>query len=175
MHDLEAEETALLEKETLRAKEAQEAEATKFQTRASRNSPSEGASISKGGTPQTGAEEGEHRASRPGWTFRKTENLRVWAAALKLRYAIQTTATRAAVRPVAAAPTYGNLGLGKLNLHGRRVASESHISSDISKSSSRTIDFDPVRVARHDAGWQEMLTKLIHAWIDAVAAEQSPM
>ncbi len=173
MHDLEAEEAALLHKEAVRARQAAESEATTFQTRVKRSDPSEATSTSEASEDRV---EGETRSTRPGWTFRKTENLRVWATALKLRYQIQTTATRATpAKPITTGPTYGSLGMGKLALHGRRVASESFTSPSYSehRSSSKTIDFDPVKVARKDAGWQDPLIKLLHVWIDAVAQEQS--
>lgn len=173
MHDLEAEEAALLQKEALRLKQAQEDEAVKFQTRSDRRSASEETSgVSKTETHSKSLES-ENAPSRPGWTFRRSENLRVWAAALKLRYHIQTTATRAVtLKPLKSGPTYGSLGMGKLALHGRRVASESQASaSESAHGSSSMIDFDPAKVARKEEGWQEMLTTLLTAWIDAVAEE----
>ncbi|SPO22636.1 uncharacterized protein UTRI_01314 [Ustilago trichophora] len=175
MHDLEAEEAALLHKEALRVKRAQEAEALNFQTRTDRRSASEGDSGAADTEHQPRSIEPESQASRPGWTFRRTENLRVWAAALKLRYHIQTTATRAIpAKPATTGPTYGSLGMGKLALHGRRAASESSTpSSMVQHGTSRTIDFDPAKVARKEDGWQDMMTKLLVAWIDAVAEEQS--
>lgn len=179
MHDLEAEEAALLQKEMLRAKQAQEDEAIKFQTRAHRKSISEDASsVNDNGTAIKGFES-ETLTNRPGWTFRKSENLRTWAAALKLRHHIQTTATRAVpAKPSTTGPTYGSLGMGKLALHAPRAASESHATSLSSRrgslsGSSSKIDFDPAKVARKEAGWQEMLTTLLVAWIEAMASEQT--
>ena len=181
MHDLEAEEAALLQKEALRVKQEQESAAPKFQTRANSRTDSEGDSgTAEVGTSSKSGESG-NLSWRPGWTFRRTENLRVWAAALKLRYHIQTTATKAlASKPTSTGPTYGGLGLGKLALHGRRVASESHASTLNSQGqtrsaygTSKTIDFDPATVARKEDGWQAMLTTLLIAWIDAVAEEQA--
>jgi hypothetical protein len=63
--------------------------------------------------------------------------------------------------------------MGKLALHGRRVASESTAYADHQtlQLSARTIDFDPAKVARRDIGWQPMLTTLLEAWIAAVADE----
>ncbi|SPO21821.1 uncharacterized protein UTRI_01314_B [Ustilago trichophora] len=175
MHDLEAEEAALLHKEALRVKQAQEAEALNFQTRTNRRSASEGESGATDTEPQSRSIDQESSTSRPGWTFRRTENLRVWAAALKLRYHIQTTATRATpAKPATTGPTYGSLGMGKLALHGRRAASESYAAtSSVQHGTSKTLDFDPAKVARKEDGWQEMMTKLLLAWIDAVAEEQS--
>lgn len=175
MHDLEAEEAALLHKEALRAKQALEADALHFQTRADRKSLSE-QDAKVGGTQSQAPWFESNLARRPGWTFRKTENLRVWAAALKLRYQIQTTATRAvAAKPALTAPTYGSLGMGKLALHGRRVASDSYATpgTSVQVAPSKTIDFDPAKVARNQQGWQEMLTTVLIAWIDAVAKEQT--
>ena len=174
MHDLEAEEAALLHKEALRLKQAQEAEALNFQTRANCRSTSEGDASVNETEPPCKSVEMEASSSRPGWTFRRTENLRVWATALKLRYHIQTTATKATpAKPAATGPTYGSLGLGKLALHGRRAASESHASpSVVQHGTSRTIDFDPAKVARREEGWQDMLTQLLTAWVDAVADDR---
>lgn len=184
MHDLEAEEAALQQKELLRAKQAKEDEAVKFQTRANRKS------VSKGAPSQADADDSgiaiksadpELVSNRPGWTFRKSENLRTWAAALKLRHHIQTTATRAVPAKLpTAGPTYGSLGMGKLALHAPRAASESHAAASASTDATRRsstslsakIDFDPAKVARREVGWQAMLTELLLAWIDAVAQER---
>lgn len=174
MHDLEAEEAVLLHKETSRAKSAQEAAMLTFQTRFSRKADaSEGALNVDDVEARVRVE--ENTGNRPGWTFRRTENLRVWAAALKLRYQVQTTATRANAAKPGSILTYGSLGLGKLALHGRRAASESHALSSGGPSTglgSKTIDFDPAKVARRESGWHLMLTTLLMAWIDAVAHEQ---
>lgn len=177
MHDLEAEEAALLHKQSLRAKQAQEAEATNFQTGSKRKSGTseDVSSADENGNTVTALDFAENAVNRPGWTFRRTENLRVWATALKLRYQLHTTATRASAIKPATGPSYGSLGLGKLALHGRRVASESHAASSSSGSSSKTIDFDPARVARRESGWQQMLITLLLAWIDAVVQEQASM
>ncbi|SNX82440.1 uncharacterized protein MEPE_01146 [Melanopsichium pennsylvanicum] len=174
MHDLEAEEAALLHKEAMRLREAEDADALNFQTRANRKEVSEGGSTGSEAEPRVKQSEEDATFSRPGWTFRRTENLRVWATALKLRYHIQTTATKATpAKQTSTGPTYGSLGMGKLALHGRRAASESYtLSSSTNHRSSRTMDFDPVKVARKEPGWQDMLTKLLTAWIDAVVEEQ---
>ncbi len=168
MHDLEAEEAALLHKEAQRLRQTQQGEAPTFQTRSARPNDSK-----ESGNGEVGEGGKATQSSRPGWTFRRTENLRVWAAALRLRHSIQTTATRAVAKPAAPGPTYGSLGMGKLALHGRRVASESTAYADHQtlQLSARTIDFDPAKVARRDNGWQPMLTTLLEAWIAAVADE----
>lgn len=181
IHDLEAEEAALRQKEALRVRQEQESDAPKFQTRTSSRTDSEGDSVTAEVGGSSNPSESGIFNGRPGWTFRRTENLRVWAAALKLRYQIQTTATKAfASKPTSTDPTYGSLGLGKLALHGRRVASESHASTLSSESrtrsahgTSKTIDFDPAKVARKEDDWQEMLTTLLIAWIDAVTEGQA--
>lgn len=85
---------------------------------------------------------------RPGWTFRRAENLRAWAAALKLRYAIKSTS---AAIPVTVEPV-------AVTNRGQTRRPE-------------VIEFDPAHVARKDAGWQPMLVRLIGAWLDAVASE----
>ncbi len=170
MHDLEAEEAALLHKEAQRLRQAQQGEAPTFQTRSAR--ANDIIESENGGVGEIGK---ATQSSRPGWTFRRTENLRVWAAALRLRHGIQTTATRAVAKSAAPGPTYGSLGMGKLALHGRRVASESTAYADTQthQLSARTIDFDPAKVARRDNEWQPMLTTLLETWIAAVADESN--
>ncbi|GAC97250.1 hypothetical protein PHSY_004835 [Pseudozyma hubeiensis SY62] len=167
MHDLEAEEAALSHKESLRIRDAKQAESLNFQTRRQGGASEDGPNANDEQSSSISVE----NVNRPGWTFRRTENLRLWATALKLRYQIQTTATRASITKPneISGPTYRSLGLGKLSLHGRRVASESHV---VSSTSSKMIDFDPSRTARRDPGWQQALTILLLAWIDAVAQEQ---
>lgn len=88
------------------------------------------------------------QTERPGWTFRRAENLRAWAAALKLRYAIKSTS---AAIPVPFEPAA--------------------VSSRSQTRRPEVIEFDPAHVARKDAGWQPMLVRLIGAWLDAVASE----
>ncbi|PWZ01115.1 hypothetical protein BCV70DRAFT_216419 [Testicularia cyperi] len=181
IHNLREEEAMLLLKEQERVRQAEEDGATPFQTRQDAVTETEdidavsSASLALSSEPST----------RPGWTFRRTENLRVWAAALKLRYQIQSTSVRSvALAPTALGPTYGSLGMGKLALHGRRVASEasagSHRSTTLKpsvaadKSDTTPLDFDPRKVARKEDGWHDMLTGMILRWIDEVAREQYP-
>lgn len=82
---------------------------------------------------------GEHR----GWTFRRAENLRVWAAALRLRYSIQSSSAA---------------------IHGSKVHPKNNVD---------VIEFDPSIVARKQQGWQEMLLQLITIWVNAVASESA--
>ncbi|KAN0061501.1 hypothetical protein ACQY0O_006348 [Thecaphora frezii] len=202
IHDLKAAEAEALEKQQMLAKKA-EAEAEPFQVK-----DSKGRREASGATDE--ADDGKvcNRASvaspsnlmaRPGWTFRRAENLRVWAAALRLRYHIQTT-SMSSLEPLSK-PLLPGLGPpAKLGLHPRRVfsdaaaaASTTSITTTSSSSSTaspaeareekqakkssgvhaETIEFEAKKVARKEEGWEKMLCNLIVRWLEAVAQEET--
>lgn len=96
------------------------------------------------------------------WTFRRVQNLTTWAAALRLRYSLPITLPHAMVlapptlpdgKPAPLPPRMPSTGGG-----GRR--------KDLPP-----IDFDPLAVARHSAGWEAMLRALVEVWVEDAARE----
>ena len=156
IHNLKEEAAKALEKQRERAKRMEEDEQEPFQTKHGR-ARREGS--------QAESTNGELE-SRPGWTFRRAENLRVWAAALKLRYQITTTTTVS--KPASEK--------GKLRLHPRRVFSEASGSGSRTGKTSRAgddaVEFDARVVATKEDGWSDMLFVLLSRWVKAVAAEE---
>ncbi|PWN52120.1 hypothetical protein IE53DRAFT_367470 [Violaceomyces palustris] len=146
--------------------------------------------------PETGEASGKSPSRRPRWTFRRTENLRVWAAALKLRYHINTSVSNTLEsRPLMVAKG------GSSSSNSRRAVSESltHPSrramvgmtiDSASNSSIGLLDiyggggfdeannlknggFDARLIARKTEGWQDMVFNLVLKWLEAVVQEES--
>ncbi|KAF8335400.1 uncharacterized protein EI90DRAFT_3153008 [Cantharellus anzutake] len=85
------------------------------------------------------------------WTFRRTENLRFWAAAVGLRYMIPFTDS-----PLAEDGSAKRLKLPR---------------TFIDPILSPPIFFDPRVPARREEGWEDMLERALFRWLDAVLLE----
>ncbi|KAI0338691.1 hypothetical protein BDW22DRAFT_1415373 [Trametopsis cervina] len=113
-------------------------------------------------------DEGERdkEITKRGWTFRRTDNLRLWVAALKLRYEL----------PIVSPPSTSNLtGHGSMTpLEGSTPLSSP--TPTLAKKFPRTdeppITFDAALVARKDPGWEDMLETLVLRWLDVVVDER---
>ncbi|KAH7914926.1 hypothetical protein BJ138DRAFT_1142950 [Hygrophoropsis aurantiaca] len=96
--------------------------------------------------------------SKTGWTFRRIDNLRLWAAALKLRYLLPVIVPSAPSRPE------------------QLRASQSTPTSSPTKVRFPTNDppviFDPRLVARKDDGWESMLEAVVLQWVNVVVEER---
>ncbi|KAI0643279.1 hypothetical protein C8Q79DRAFT_978077 [Trametes meyenii] len=114
--------------------------------------------------------DGGTETGKRGWTFRRTDNLRLWAAALKLRYLLPIVLPNSK-RPVeggtatsgARTPVDGNTPLPSPSVSA--VNFPSSITDD-------TIIFDAPMVARLEDGWERMLERLVLKWMDAVVSEK---
>ncbi|KAG8698296.1 hypothetical protein FRC09_007306 [Ceratobasidium sp. 395] len=89
-------------------------------------------------------------------TFRRKENLGLWAAALKLRYVIDIVPAGSKTShptrhfhqaPAPAAPETGAEDVAASNL------------------------FSPILIAKHEHGWEDMLERAIWEWVNAVVTE----
>ncbi|EIW52733.1 uncharacterized protein TRAVEDRAFT_155506 [Trametes versicolor FP-101664 SS1] len=115
------------------------------------------------------AVEGSTEAKR-GWTFRRTDNLRLWAAALKLRYSLPIVLP-GNKRPKEGTPISGGSRTpadGNTPLPSPSVSAVSFpatITED-------TILFDAPLVARLEDGWEHALERLVFKWMDAVVSEK---
>ncbi|KAH8105231.1 hypothetical protein BXZ70DRAFT_887010 [Cristinia sonorae] len=103
------------------------------------------------------------------WTFRRTDNLRLWAAALKLRYMIPIITTNPSKS------TNGRPGTPNLSSPVRTSVSADHMFPTSNSRPSEpvpTILFDAPVVARQEPGWEEMLETVVMEWMTAVVDEK---
>ncbi|PVG02449.1 hypothetical protein CPB86DRAFT_725534 [Serendipita vermifera] len=113
----------------------------------------------EGSISPNGDKEDEKGGKPKVWTFRRTENLRLWAAALKLRYMIPLVTPsqllgnkdNSRANTPATSPTHTNFSLGQVG--GPNL-------------------FDPGIVARREQLWEEMLHDAVLLWMDAVVKEK---
>ncbi|EIW78005.1 hypothetical protein CONPUDRAFT_139079 [Coniophora puteana RWD-64-598 SS2] len=133
-----------------------------------------------------GSSTSNSKGARTGWTFRRTDNLRLWAAALKLRYLLpvvvpptpsasaqppgtpRSGTTELSKTPVGSTP--GSPTKARFSLGPGSVLLGSGLGS--MKTSEPPIMFDPRVVARKEEGWADMLEQLLVRWMDAVVGER---
>ncbi|KAG7085570.1 hypothetical protein E1B28_003126 [Marasmius oreades] len=121
--------------------------------------------VSKGGIhdlielEREAAQKGDTKA-KTGWTFRRSDNLRLWVGALKLRYMlpIVTPAVPAGPRPP---PSSNNTPLTSPSAQSRKFPTDEP-----------PILFDAKFVAKKDAGWEDMLEGVLLRWMWRVVDEQ---
>ncbi|KIP07844.1 hypothetical protein PHLGIDRAFT_70384 [Phlebiopsis gigantea 11061_1 CR5-6] len=101
--------------------------------------------------------EGEQEQARKGWTFRRTDNLRLWAAALKLRYSLPVHTPASGKL----APKEGTTPVGSPSTPIFRFPT-----------AELPITFDAPLIARHEPGWEDMLEQLAMRWMQAVVDEK---
>ncbi|KAI0314573.1 hypothetical protein OF83DRAFT_1165174 [Amylostereum chailletii] len=107
---------------------------------------------------------GEHAdMGQKAWTFRRTDNLRLWAAALKIRYMLPIVVPAAPVTDLLP-PSGGEHGHGHAHAHAPSTVKFPH--------DERPIHFDARVVARRDEGWEEMLEGALERWVRAVVDER---
>ncbi|KAJ7577931.1 hypothetical protein C8J56DRAFT_836115 [Mycena floridula] len=94
--------------------------------------------------------------TKKGWTFRRTDNLRLWVGALKLRYILPIVAASQA--PKTSSNTNTPLTSPSPSAH-RFPTNEPPIL------------FDAKVVAGRLEGWEEMLERLVLRWVDEVVLE----
>ncbi|KAG1764427.1 hypothetical protein EDD22DRAFT_776007 [Suillus occidentalis] len=105
------------------------------------------------------AAEDEKEKSKTGWTFRRTDNLRLWAAALKIRYLL----------PMIVPSAPGRTDHQLKPSHSTPANSPSKIRFP---STEPPIIFDPRLVARKDEGWDTMLQDTLLRWVEVVVDER---
>ncbi|KIM31347.1 hypothetical protein M408DRAFT_21399 [Serendipita vermifera MAFF 305830] len=91
------------------------------------------------------------------WTFRRTENLRLWAAALKLRYMIPLVTTSQLT--------------GNATRNGTPASSPSATTMAFQNGLVPNL-FDAPIVARREHLWEEMLHDAVLLWMGAVVSEK---
>ncbi|KAH9929209.1 uncharacterized protein B0H18DRAFT_1117557 [Fomitopsis serialis] len=108
----------------------------------------------------------EGEAGKRGWTFRRTDNLRLWAAALKLRYLLPITSParpNAARTPGSVTPSYSGTPVPSPSASQVRFPSNTN---------EEPILFDAPMVARLEGAWEDMLEAVVLRWMDAVVEER---
>ncbi|KAF8321250.1 hypothetical protein DL93DRAFT_2073052 [Clavulina sp. PMI_390] len=108
-----------------------------------------------------GSSQRANAKSKSSWTFRRTENLRYWAAALKLRYMIPF------VLPQPPQPA----------IQGLKRVTEQKSSSSLSRAFndpviSPPVLFEPRVIAAKEEGWEDMFQRALVRWMDAVLEEK---
>lgn len=105
-------------------------------------------------------EKEEKEKGKRSWTFRRTDNLRLWAAALKLRYLLPVVTPGLNTHANANTPGSSNTPLTSPSPSKTRFPNEP------------PIYFDAALVARRDEGWEVVLEVLLLRWVDAVVEER---
>ncbi|KAJ7764920.1 hypothetical protein B0H16DRAFT_1687640 [Mycena metata] len=93
-----------------------------------------------------------------GWTFRRIDNLRLWAGALKIRYLLPI---------VAPAPTGGTATPNSNTPLNSPAATTVRFNPE-----QPPVVFDAKAVARKDAGWEDILEGALLRWVQRVVAER---
>ncbi|KAG9013990.1 hypothetical protein FRB90_005645 [Tulasnella sp. 427] len=111
-----------------------------------------------------------------GWTFRRMENLRLWAAALKLRFLV------ALVPPSQSPPMRPSLPLapipGQPTASGKSAVQSTVAPHVVPVTFSRALSsmgppilFDAKLVAKQEEGWDKMLQVALQRWVEAILRE----
>ncbi|KAG9312487.1 hypothetical protein JVU11DRAFT_6874 [Chiua virens] len=135
------------------------------------------ASLEQSGDGADGDEKG-----KVGWTFRRIDNLRLWAGALKLRYLLPLIVPSAPGRPdhiprtasPARASSRGASPARSSSGHPVGASTLVDVPSPVkirSATAEPPLIFDPRLVARKDEGWETMLESLVSRWVKAVLDE----
>lgn len=102
-----------------------------------------------------------------GWTFRRVDNLRIWAAALKLRYSIPI------VTPHTNSSKSGGGGTSSGNTPNPTPPASASLKAPQSfRTPEPPILFDALCVARRDEGWEDMLEGVVRKWVERVVGEE---
>ncbi|KAJ6632473.1 hypothetical protein B0H10DRAFT_1977444 [Mycena sp. CBHHK59/15] len=96
---------------------------------------------------------------KKGWTFRRIDNLRLWAGALKIRYLLPIVTPS----PAGSTTPHSNTPLSS----PAPAAAAQRFSSD-----QPPVIFDAKAIARKDAGWDEILEGAIHRWVQRIVEER---
>ncbi|KAL4066372.1 hypothetical protein V8B97DRAFT_1981179 [Scleroderma yunnanense] len=111
------------------------------------------------------SEEGDEKA-KTGWTFRRSDNLRLWAGALKLRYLLPLIIPSTPGRP-------DQIPIPSSSSPARNTASSSPSTPRIRFASNEPpLNFDPRLVARREEEWESMLEATLLRWVTAVMEER---
>ncbi|KDR72828.1 hypothetical protein GALMADRAFT_252104 [Galerina marginata CBS 339.88] len=130
-------------------------------------------------------EKDKEREGKKMWTFRRTDNLRLWAGALKLRYMIpiqlpSQPVVSSSQQPTALLPVpNSNSSSGSASASANASRAGTPLSSPIAPrfgprkaGGEPPIQFDARVVAKKEEGWEEMLEAVLDRWVDKVVDER---
>ncbi|KAJ7152926.1 hypothetical protein C8R46DRAFT_1197518 [Mycena filopes] len=103
---------------------------------------------------------GESKVQAAGWTFRRIDNLRLWAGALKIRYLL----------PIVAPPSTSTSNPGNSRT-GTPLNSPAPAQGRFNPGEPPVV-FDAKAVARRDEGWEEVLEGAVGRWVGCVVRER---
>ncbi|KAF4565426.1 hypothetical protein EYR36_001997 [Pleurotus pulmonarius] len=99
---------------------------------------------------------------KKGWTFRRTDNLILWAGALKLRYLL----------PIHIPPAHSSHSGANKPLPAIPKPSSTSTSSTLTHPPVVPLTFDPKLIARKEEGWENMLEAVLDRWVGAIVEER---
>ncbi|KAG8903428.1 hypothetical protein FRB99_003323 [Tulasnella sp. 403] len=103
-----------------------------------------------------------------GWTFRRMENLRLWAAALKLRYLVPLAPPpEPTLTPPSNHPGSPIQGVSRRIVSSGYTPKMSHILSSMGP----PLIFDAKLIAKREEGWDEMLEDALEKWVELLLKE----
>ncbi|KAG9045332.1 hypothetical protein FS837_006495 [Tulasnella sp. UAMH 9824] len=111
-----------------------------------------------------------------GWTFRRMENLRLWAAALKLRHlvALAPPSQSPPMKPGIPLPLILNQSTSSAKPSMQPMVAP-HVApvtvSRVLNSMGPAAPFDAKLIAKREEGWDEMLQVALQRWVDAILKE----
>ncbi|KAJ3966985.1 hypothetical protein EV361DRAFT_526504 [Lentinula raphanica] len=128
------------------------------------------------------------QGTQTGWTFRRSDNLRLWVGALKLRYMLPIVVpSQTLSSPPNPSPTHNTTSNSNSNsnsntpsttAHNTPLPSPSSLSSYPSISHRKfptnepPVTFDARIVAKQEDGWEEMLEAVLRRWMWRVVDEK---
>lgn len=118
-----------------------------------------------------------------GWTFRRTDNLRLWAACVSVLLTVPLflnslrlcSALRLRYLLPIVAPAKSDSLKGSITLSNSSTPLASPSASMMrfpSTSNEESIEFDAPLVARLDNGWEDILETVVLKWVDVVVEER---
>ncbi|TFK70980.1 hypothetical protein BDN72DRAFT_838226 [Pluteus cervinus] len=126
--------------------------------------------------------QGQAKDGTKAWTFRRSDNLRLWVGALKIRYLIPIyIPTHTLPLPVPApgmpnpnnsSPGSNSPAMGSTPLSSPGLISRFPSSSSAAGSGEPPITFDTRIVAKRDDGWEDMLEGVLLKWVRKVVDEK---
>lgn len=134
---------------------------------------------------QAEGEGGDAARNKKGWTFRRTDNLRLWVGALKLRYMLPIQTPN---QPLGQSALHSLQLLGQLQVTSKPGSSHKtnhnmdtqHVpvpgtspnKARLTSSTEPVIEFDARVVARKEEGWEKMLESVLVRWVQKAVEEK---
>ncbi|KAJ7186967.1 hypothetical protein C8R46DRAFT_1342204 [Mycena filopes] len=123
----------------------------------------EAAALAAAAAADEGAEgKTESKVQAAGWTFRRIDNLRLWAGALKIRYLL----------PIVAPPSTSTSNPGNSRTGTPLNSPAPSQAQGRFNPGEPPVVFDAKAVARRDEGWEEVLEGAVGRWVGCVVRER---